>query len=314
MIRLRPSGFSLIELIVSLGLGLFLIAIMINSTSAVLRSGRTVEQTGEVAETSRYLSNLLNTELRLAGFFGQIEYRTDSSALLPDICAGPLAAGLNNAIAFPVQGLGNISAGQRLCGGDQLLEGSDVLLIRRAGTSTETLGGNLTAAQHYIQATPSEFIVAAGANQSSLNLYQANGVTAAPVRAWHQTIYYVSADNTFKRRRFYRGKLSPSEPLAEGIDDFQLVYGIDRSGNGIANAQNQQPAFVDMPGSPQDWANTVAVEFYLLISSTEISSAIRETQNYSYADKTDLVFEDNKIRRLVKGFAPLENISGRRRQ
>lgn len=314
MIRLRPSGFSLIELIVSLGLGLFLIAIMINSTSAVLRSGRTVEQTGEVAETSRYLSNLLNTELRLAGFFGQIEYRTDSSALLPDICAGPLAAGPNNAIAFPVQGLGNISAGQRLCGGDQLLEGSDVLLIRRAGTSTETLGGNLTAAQHYIQATPSEFIVAAGANQSSLNLYQANGVTAAPVRAWHQTIYYVSADNTFKRRRFYRGKLSPSEPLAEGIDDFQLVYGIDRSGNGIANAQNQQPAFVDMPGSPQDWANTVAVEFYLLISSTEISSAIRETQNYSYADKTDLVFEDNKIRRLVKGFAPLENISGRRRQ
>lgn len=314
MIRLRPSGFSLIELIVSLGLGLFLIAIMINSTSAVLRSGRTVEQTGEVAETSRYLSNLLNTELRLAGFFGQIEYRADSSALLPDICAGPLAAGLNNAIAFPVQGLGNISAGQRLCGGDQLLEGSDVLLIRRAGTSTETLGGKLTAAQHYIQATPSEFIVAAGANQSSLNLYQANGVTAAPVRAWHQTIYYVSADNTFKRRRFYRGKLSPSEPLAEGIDDFQLVYGIDRSGNGIANAQNQQPAFVDMPGSPQDWANTVAVEFYLLISSTEISSAIRETQNYSYADKTDLVFEDNKIRRLVKGFAPLENISGRRRQ
>lgn len=314
MIRLRPSGFSLIELIVSLGLGLFLIAIMINSTSAVLRSGRTVEQTGEVAETSRYLSNLLNTELRLAGFFGQIEYRTDSSALLPDICAGPLAAGPNNAIAFPVQGLGNISAGQRLCGGDQLLEGSDVLLIRRAGTSTETLGGKLTAAQHYIQATPSEFIVATGANQSSLNLYQANGVTAAPVRAWHQTIYYVSADNTFKRRRFYRGKLSPSEPLAEGIDDFQLVYGIDRSGNGIANAQNQQPAFVDMPGSPQDWANTVAVEFYLLISSTEISSAIRETQNYSYADKTDLVFEDNKIRRLVKGFAPLENISGRRRQ
>lgn len=314
MTRLRPSGFSLIELIVSLGLGLFLIAIMINSTSAVLRLGRTVEQTGEVAETSRYLSNLLNTELRLAGFFGQIEYRADPSALLPDICAGPLAAGPNNAIAFPVQGLGNISAGQRLCGGDQLLEGSDVLLIRRAGTSTETLGGKLTAAQHYIQATPSEFIVATGANQSSLNLYQANGVTAAPVRAWHQTIYYVSADNTFKRRRFYRGKLSPSEPLAEGIDDFQLVYGIDRSGNGIANAQNQQPAFVDMPGSPQDWANTVAVEFYLLISSTEISSAFRETQSYSYADKTDLVFEDNKIRRLVKGFAPLENISGRRRQ
>ena len=111
---------------------------------------------------------------------------------------------------------------------------------------TETLGGKLTAAQHYIQATPSEFIVATGANQSSLNLYQANGVTAAPVRAWHQTIYYVSADNTFKRRRFYRGKLSPSEPLAEGNDDFQLVYGIDRSGNGIANAtkSNSQPLLI----------------------------------------------------------------------
>ncbi|MGB1245415.1 MAG: PilW family protein, partial [Porticoccaceae bacterium] len=67
MIRLRESGFSLIELIVSLGLGLFLIAIMINSTSAIFRSGRSIEQTGEVAETGRYLSDLLNTELRLAG-------------------------------------------------------------------------------------------------------------------------------------------------------------------------------------------------------------------------------------------------------
>lgn len=312
MIRLRESGFSLIELIVSLGLGLFLIAIMINSTSAIFRSGRSIEQTGEVAETGRYLSDLLNTELRLAGFFGQLEYLTDPSAELPDICLGPLKAGVHNAMAFPVQGLDNVPAGQRLCGGDLLLAGSDVLLVRRADTSAQTADSKFIPTQHYIQAMADRFTVAVGAEQSSFNLRQADGVTPAPIRAWHQTIYYVSADNNFKRRRFYRGWLSPAEPLAEGVDDFQLVYGIDRSGDGNANAQSQQPAFINSPGSTEDWANTVAIEFYLLISSADASAVTTEQISYSYADRTGLVFEDNKIRRLIKGFAAVENIRGPR--
>lgn len=314
MIRLKVIGFSLVELIIALGLGLFLIATMVTSTSALFRSGRTIEQIGEVAETSRYLTDLVNTELRLAGFFGQFEHMPDPDAVLPDICSGPLEAGLDNAMAFPVQGLDNISAGQRLCGGDSLLTGSDVLLIRRADTSSQTADNGLKPRQHYIQTVPGKHIVATGADLGSFNLLQPDGVTAAPVRAWHQTIYYVSADNIFKRRRFYLGSLSPSEPLAEGVDDFQLVYGIDRSGNGIANAEHQQLAFISAPASAEDWANTVAIEFYLLISSTEKSLAVREQQSYSYGDKSDLVFEDNKIRRLVKGFAALENISARRRR
>lgn len=314
MNRSTAAGFSLIELIVALGLGLFLIAIMANSTSGILRSGRSIEQSGEVAETSRYLTNLLNTELRLAGFFGQLDYLADPSATLPDICSGPLKAGLNNAMAIPIQGMDNISAGQRLCGGDRLLTGSDILLIRRADTRSQAPGRGLTAMQHYIQAIPGKVIVAMGADQASFTLRQSDGMTAAPLRAWRQTIYYVSADNIFKRRRFYRGSLSPSEPLAEGVDDFQLVYGIDRSGNGVANAEAQQPAFINAPGSVEDWANTVAVEFYLLISSTENSAAISKRQSYSYANKPDLVFEDKKIRRLIKGFAALENLSARRRR
>ena len=86
MIRLKVIGFSLVELIIALGLGLFLIATMVSSTSALFRSGRTIEQIGEVAETSRYLTDLVNTELRLAGFFGQFEHMPDPDAVLPDIC------------------------------------------------------------------------------------------------------------------------------------------------------------------------------------------------------------------------------------
>jgi type IV pilus assembly protein PilW len=312
MTRVTKSGFSLIELIVSLSLGLFLIAIMINSTSAIFRSGRSIEQAGEVAETGRYLSDLLTTELRLAGFFGQLSYRFDSSAVLPDICAGPTAAGLNNAMAFPIQGMSNVPAGQRLCGGDLLLAGSDVLLMRRADTRALVAGSKLTPTQHYIQAIGDSFVVATGAEQSNFNLSQADGLTAAPIRAWHQTIYYVSADKNFKRRRFYRGALSPSEPLAEGVDDFQLVYGIDKPS--VGNGQNQQPTFVHSPGSKDGWANTIAVEFYLLVSNTGKSSAIAEQKSYSYADKSGLVFRDNKKRRLVKGFVALENSRARRGQ
>lgn len=303
----RLEGFSLVELMIALGLGLFLIALVINTTTTVFRSGRNIEQAGEVAETSSYLSDLLTTELRLAGYFGQIGSLADNSATMPDICSGPSHADMANAMVFPLQGLNNVSAGQRLCGGDLLMAGSDVLLIRRVDSNSQPPGRPLVDTQHYIQATPSQLVMALGADSASFNLVQADGVSPAPIRAWHQTVYYLSADHTFKRRRFYRGSLGPSEPLAESVDDFQLLYGIDRSGDGMANAQNQQPAFINKPTSAEEWRQLVAVRFYLLVSSTESLAGTTEAQHYSYGDRADLVFNDRKIRRLSRGYAVLEN-------
>jgi len=306
----RVQGFSLIELMVALGLGLFLIALVLNTTSTVFRSGRNIEQAGEVAETSSYLSDLLTTELRLAGYFGQLEYLADASATMPDICSGPSLVGTDSAMAFPLQGLNNVSAGQRLCGGDLLMPGSDVLLIRRAESHSQQPGSPLIDTQHYIQAVPNQWVMALGADSANFNLVQADGVSPAPIRAWHQTVYYLSADHTFKRRRFNRGSLGPSEPLAESVDDFQLLYGIDRSGNGVANAQDQQPAFVHKPTSTEEWRQLVAVRFYLLISSTEPFAGTTEAQHFSYGDRAP-VFNDRKLRRLSRGFAVLENRRGK---
>lgn len=309
----KALGFSLIELMVALALGLFLTLIMISSTVSLFRVGRNIEQTGEVAESSRYLVALLQTELPLAGYFGPIDYQPDITAVPPDICSGPLDAGLNNALAFAIQGLNNVAEGSRLCGGDTLLAGSDVLLIRRASSmALNPFSDSLLGVQHYIQAVPNNVVLDIGADPAVFSLRGSDGLTPAPIRAWHQAIYYIAEDSTFKRRRFHRGSLGPAEPLAEGVDDFQLSYGIDRSGNGIPNAKGKRAAFVDAPASAQEWHNIVAVEFYLLLSSTDPSPNPTKNLRYSYAEKTNVAYSDQKIRRLFKGFAPLKNAAATR--
>ena len=87
-----------------------------------------------------------------------------------------------------------------------------------------------------------------GANSSSFNLLEKDGTTVAAIREYHQDIYFVDTDNVFNRLSLINGAYT-LEPLVEGVDDFQLVYGIDRSGDGVANADGGNAAFVELPAS-----------------------------------------------------------------
>jgi type IV pilus assembly protein PilW len=305
------AGFSMVELLIAVALGILLSWAILDVTLTSSRTAREVELTSETVENGRYLSQLLKNEIRLAGFYGRLENYSSGAVAQPDECIDLASADLINGMTFPLFGLDGVAAGATTCNGDILLTGSDALLIRRADTDFVTTTTGLNANQHYLQGTITAMVLDTGANGASFYLVEKDGVTLAPIRQYHQEIYYVDDANVFKRLRLVNGAYT-SEPMVEGVDDFQLVYGIDRSGDGISNADGANAAFVELPASADEWEDVVSVKIFLVLSSTNPAPGLNDAKIYSYADKVGVTFSDSKKRRLFSSVVRLTNVSIKR--
>ena len=292
----------MVELLIAVALALVLSTGIISAALQGTNLSRQLRLGNEVLEAGRYLVSTIDREISLAGFYGPLDLVIQGQLPKPDMCTADGAV-----MQYPVDGLNNVTEGYRLCGGEALLANTDSLLIRRAAIPALVPGSPLISEQYYIQVQGNQYIRAIGADAGAFSLRQRDGITASPIRVWSQSLYYVSADHVLKRRRVIKGRYSKSEPLAEGVDDLQILYGIDRSGDGVVGGQGARPAFVSTPQNADEWQNIVAIKYYLLLSSNESGSAMSDQTVYSYADKTDISFNDHKKRKLFYGFSRLRN-------
>ena len=260
------QGFSLIELMsVAVLVTLFFSSI----TAMVLSASRVttaVQQTGEIAESAQYLTSILKRELNLAGFYGELDLiaqNTDTDR--PHLCANASEMTIREALMHPVDGINNMPMDQWLCGQDAVLAETDILLVRRG-----------------------------------LLLSQNN---PEQVTDWKQTLYYVSVDKSFKRRRYIHGSYKRAEPIIEGVKDFQIEYGI-RS----VSQQGVKTKFVELPSSEQEWGQLVAIRFFLLLSSTALSTQEYVPRTYQYANKS-IEIHDDKQHGLFTSMTRLNNLT-----
>ena len=280
----RQFGFTLIELMISLALGIAISWVVLDVSLNAMRNSGDIVATGDVIEKGVYLSDLLKREIKHAGFYGRIT--SDNVVIAPDSpqtdwCT---TTPTKRHLTTPVFGLNNKTS---LCTDIDLLNGSDVLMIRRAST---ILAPNLVPAQHYIQSNFDNVILATGA-AANFTLTEMDDTTPAPIHEFYQDVYYVDSDNNFKRRRLVNGAIV-DEPLIEGVDDFQLQYGIDKNADNIADTFTTTPANTNY----SDWQNVKTVTVSLLISGETVSQT--DAKRYNYADQTNRAFNDSKKRRL----------------
>jgi type IV pilus assembly protein PilW len=229
--RRRASGFSLVELMIAVTIGLLLLSglamIFVNSSE----SNRELQRTAQQIENGRYAIDLLTQDLHVAGFYGHLH---DVSVIpqpssLPDPCESSNLTNLRTALWYPVQGYaGTIHAAgpasdvapdlsatgcTTLLNAANLKPGSDVLVIRRADTNHLRRPGEPGYAGSgdasvsnvvYIQSSATEALVQVG-NGSSVELRKgADGTEAlflnngaatppgAPVRRYRVHIYFVA--------------------------------------------------------------------------------------------------------------------------
>ena len=210
----RQAGLSLIELMVSMAIGLVLLTGMSLVFVNTSQTNRETERASQQIENGRYAVETLSSNTRHAGYYGALARLPSAPAALPDPCDFSSETILFNAMALPVQGyrptgLTTTPAVAGNCSGSyfaasNLYRGSDILVVRR--TNTVLASGAVTTGAAYLQANVISGAIQFGtalANLPTTNaagaanaIFKVDGITGADVRKYEQFIYFVAPCRT----------------------------------------------------------------------------------------------------------------------
>ena len=359
------AGFSLIELMVASTIGLLLLAalttLFVNSSHAQKEQQKSMQQ----IENGRYAIDLISEDLRLAGFYGQFytlpplaNAAIPMPALLPDPCATD-RTNLLNALPIPVQGFDDPANSPIAClDNANYLSNTDVLVIRRASTATTLLA---VANEVYMQSNPTSVDIKIGSLPSSI--FNKDGITPALVRKYQVHIYFISPCSvptgpatanapatcqatddggipipTLKRLELTAGPTMSIVPLAEGIENLQIDYGVDDTpnipsvtgfpGDGAPDCYDTDPGSstnsgispaaggcaAGNPGSITAWSEVVTAKLYLLARNPQKTPGYFDAKTYNLGLDFPAVGPQNDgyKRHVYEAVVRLNNSSSRR--
>jgi len=333
--RQTQRGLSLVELMISITIGLLILSSLTTLFVNQSRTRAELDKSNRMIDNGRYALELLSDNLRLAGFYGNY-MPSGTPAATPDPCnltTITTAATNLDVLRHHVQGYNAATATATAsppaacvtAGLTSLKSGSDILVLRRASTST-VAAANATAAPNsantvYLQVsncstdTSGSYQIAIGS--AAFTAFQNKDcATPASLRPFIVQVYFVSPDNnagdgipTLKRMEF-----NPATgafvitPLVEGIEYLQIDYGLDANADGAADSYIATPALAD-------WPNIVSVKINIIARNTEPTTGYDDPKIYtlglagSYTPSGD----DRKYKRhAYTQVVRLVNPSGRR--
>jgi type IV pilus assembly protein PilW len=261
---------------------------------------------------------------------------------LPDPCAASLAA-LAAALPLHVQGYDS-GATMPSCVLDRR-SGTDVLVVRHtrpcvAGASDcqDDISGPLFQASLCNNASELDSTVVANyyrlaTDTASLDRRQRDCATRAVVRRYETHIYYVANNDrsgdgipTLMRaelRVLEDGNLGMvSAPLAEGIENLQLEYGVDTDGDGKPDLFTPDPGTAsgcaDAACAVANWRNVMSVKLNLLSRNTEATQGYTDARRYVLGHLADgsenriAAANDHYKRHVFQSLVPMPNPIGRK--
>jgi type IV pilus assembly protein PilW len=167
--RLTQGGFSLVELMIAMTLGLVLVAGVAALSQNSSQIYRSLNGTSQQTENGRYALDILVEDLQHAGFFGVFAPSATTAVLpaaLPSPCSEDSNTVLNNVangFLLPVMGWNNpevVASSLSDCiKTNGILAGSDIVAIRRVDTSVTDLASvslNENLGNTYIQTAKSD--------------------------------------------------------------------------------------------------------------------------------------------------------------
>jgi len=206
----RQAGLSLVELMISITIGLLLLAGVAALISQQSGASAELEKSSRQIENGRYAMQVLKEDIQLAGYYG--EYSDVGTltlpATMPDPCTTALTAvspalALKDAIPLPIQGYdapATVPSPLSACLPDaNHLAGTDILVIRRADTTTlpttAAVAGQTYLQSGLIPASPAFNYVLGIGSDAGFTLTKKDAVTLANLRKYLVHIYFVSPCN-----------------------------------------------------------------------------------------------------------------------
>lgn len=285
----RQRGLSLIELMIAMTIGVFLaggaIAVFVSASA----TQRTNESIARMQEYGRYAMDVVKRDLRMAGFWGKSMntfsmsgHKGSPGAL--DEMSGDCAARWYIDLANPIEAYNgtNPFGGTCLGGTNRHLAGTDILVVRRAATETET---TLSPGQVYIRSdygratlfkapdTPAAFASSAEDRPLVTHLYY--------VRPYTLT----EGDGAPSLRRLTLSVQAAKPVLVDeevipDIEDLQVQFGIDDDADGSINR------YVDPDSAALADAGILAVRIWIMARADSPELGYTDSGNYVYADKS----------------------------
>jgi len=338
----RQHGFTLAELMVSVALGLLIIAgmttLFVNNNNAQAA----LENASRQVENGRFAIQLMSTDLRNAGFYGEFDPSVlPQPAVVPDVCSTDMTL-VKPAVRLHVQGVDDAGSGALACVPD-ILPGTDILVVRHANTCIAGEAGCDTVADGgpYLQASlcdsvaelnsgdPNTFF-AVSTDANALPLTQRDCATPAAIRRMQVHIYFIAANNesgdgipTLKRAELVSAGAASFQvvPLVEGIENLQLEYGIDTDSDGDTDAYSTDPATYNgcalVACANANWSNVVATRLNLLARNPMPTAGHVDRKQYvlgALEDGTPNIIEarnDGYKRHVFQALINLPNPIGR---
>lgn len=349
----RMGGFSIIEILVSLVISLFILAGAVTILVHSQRNYRQNDDFGRLQENARFAMEMITSDLRLAGFFGcSTKVNNNLNVAAGDLFDTTQAIDgfEEGGSAWEAQGNTDIVA--------SIWPGTDAITIRKLRNAGTPILDNMTATDALIEianAPVNANQLAAIYNCDSTDIFQvtssdtsdntlghAAGGSFSPgnsndalsaaydqnnayisntalvnasktyVTAYEPVRYYIAASTANAGRpalwrQFHDGSGAVSQELIEGIENMQLLYGLDDNADRI-------PDVYEDADNVLDWSQVLGVKVTLLVSTLDEYGGEIDTKTYDIystpADDSDDVgpFNDRRSRKLISSIVLLRNL------
>ena len=319
------KGATLVELMVALVLASIVLLALTVVFANGSQSRKEAERANRQIENGAYAIQVLGDDIRLAGYFGEFDPTLLTLPALPALCVTDVAT-LRTLLRLPLQGMDEATTNQT-CGTKTLdvLSGNDVLVIRRVATckAGPTADADCDTTGPYFQAASCETTLLSttptdafklDTDAAALTLTTKDCASAASYRGYRTHVYFVSPNDkasdgipTLKRAELL-GNDYQIVPIVEGVEQFEVEYGVDTSGDGLPDS------WTDAPATAAAWSNVVTVRIYVLARSPEKSVGYTDAKSYVMGAKTftPATADRGYKRHLYRTEVRLNNVAGRR--
>ncbi|TVZ40124.1 prepilin-type N-terminal cleavage/methylation domain-containing protein [Alteromonadaceae bacterium 2753L.S.0a.02] len=316
----KQQGFTLVELMVSLALGVIISGAAVTMYVESKRSYMQDEEMARLQENARFALDYLKREISLSGFFAGIN---DTSELFAatvttdcDNSGTDWALDLNN----PLEIINNATTGSALVSligtefncidTSEIVDTTDLIAIKRTSDAPTLENGSLintaTTNQWYLKKfdyTTYSWSYLTGAIPS------AEQTAGSTFDYWqfYTNIFYIrdysitAGDNipTLCTASLVESNMT-SRCLIEGIEDIQIELGIDNDDDGVVDQYKATP-------TAADFQNAKAVRLYLLARSINPVGGYTNDKAYRLGVKQVAAFGDRYMRKVFSTTVKLRN-------
>jgi type IV pilus assembly protein PilW len=322
---MKSHGFTLVEWLISMTMGLFLLAGVFSVFVMSRSSSEDAFDQSELQENGRLAIRLISQDIKWAGFFGaytgqstqvgsSLSLSTGSTILSASDCLDERSVGSLPSPLGSIRGLwvSRVSASKGLSGftcidANDRVANSDVISIKRLVGRPIPASEGLDANRFYMAANSQEARVIKGSETRPL--FGANN--ESQVWEYQHYIYYLSQEDGIPvlRKRYLTvngGSSLIGGAMAEGVEHMVLMYGVDDSL--IPDGRIDRYMSTDQM-TTQRWneGRVLGARLFLLIRAARESSRYKNNNSYQLGNITVNGGGDGYRRLLLESSIALRN-------